>query len=72
MADNRVNCFECQHHFITHDPARPYGCRKFGFKGQFLPSRTVFETTGMKCAYHQAKGLQRRSQSSTGMNGRQA
>ncbi len=21
-----VNCYECQHHFITHDKNKPYGC----------------------------------------------
>ena len=35
------NCFECRHHFITHEPSRPYGCRRFGLL-PFLPSRTVF------------------------------
>lgn len=48
------NCFECKFHFITHERGRPYGCQKFGFKGQFLPSRHVFEATGMKCAYFQS------------------
>ena len=61
------NCFDCVHHYITHEPRHPYGCRRFGFKGPFLPSRTVFLETGMKCAYHQTKGPQRRSRSSTGM-----
>lgn len=70
MTNKQVNCFECKFHFITHDAARPYGCRKFGFKGKFLPSRIVFETSGTKCAYHTGKGPQRRSRSLTGMNGR--
>ena len=51
------NCFECIFHFITHERGRPYGCQKFGFKGQFLPSRHVFEATGMKCAYFDAKKM---------------
>ena len=51
MAQIQPNCFECKYHFITHQPKRPYGCRRFGFKGPFLPSRMVFQETGMKCAY---------------------
>ena len=42
MAQIQPNCFECKYHFITHQPKRPYGCRRFGFKGPFLPSRMVF------------------------------
>ena len=52
MSETQPNCFECRFHFITHQPTRPYGCRRFGFKGPFLPSRTVFQETGMKCAYY--------------------
>ena len=33
MAQIQPNCFECKYHFITHQPKRPYGCRRFGFKG---------------------------------------
>ncbi|NBR39147.1 MAG: uracil-DNA glycosylase [Alphaproteobacteria bacterium] len=49
--NRRVNCFNCIHHFITYEKPRPYGCRKFGFKGPRLPSMTVFEVTGTECAY---------------------
>ncbi len=69
-ADLQVNCFACVHHFITHDKSRPYGCRKFGFKGQFLPSRSVVQATGMKCAYYQQKFPPEQSRSVTGRNGR--
>ena len=54
MAQIQPNCFECKYHFITHQPKRPYGCRRFGFKGPFLPSRMVFQETGMKCAYFES------------------
>ena len=50
-----VNCYGCQHHFITHDKNKPYGCRAFAFKGPMLPSRTVFNVTGTECAYYEAK-----------------
>lgn len=59
------NCFECTFHFITHERGRPYGCQQFGFKGQFLPSRHVFEATGMKCAYFQPRKAPVRRRSSS-------
>ena len=50
----RISCHGCQHFFITYDPQRPWGCRKFGFKGKNLPAQTVYEATGMQCAYYTA------------------
>lgn len=50
-----VNCYGCQHHFITHDKNKPYGCRAFAFKGPMLPSRTVWNVTGTECAYFKQK-----------------
>ena len=38
----------------------PYGCRRFGFKGPFLPSRMVFQETGMKCAYYEVGAPEKR------------
>ena len=65
MSAQPPNCFECIFHFITHERGRPYGCQKFGFKGQFLPSRHVFEATGMKCAYFQSRKAPVRRRSSS-------
>ena len=72
MATKQPNCFECRHHFITHEPQRPYGCRKFGFKGPFLPSRMVFQETGMKCAYYEPSRRPYTERGPTGSNGRLA
>lgn len=36
-------------YFITHDPARPYGCRALGFKSKTNPARLVYESSGMQC-----------------------
>lgn len=66
------NCFECVHHYITHEPSHPYGCRRFGFKGPFLPSRTVFLETGMKCAYYTAQEKPMKGSRPSGSNGRLA
>ena len=67
-----INCFECRHHFITHEPRRPYGCRRFGFKGPFLPSRTVFQETGTKCAYYTPQEKPMTGARPSGSNGRLA
>jgi hypothetical protein len=72
MAQIQPNCFECKYHFITHQPKRPYGCRRFGFKGPFLPSRMVFQETGMKCAYYEASRRADHGRGPTGSNGRLA
>ena len=50
-----VRCHGCAYFFITHEPQRPYGCKKFGFKAQKLPATIVIETTGTQCAYRQAR-----------------
>ena len=72
MTTKPTNCFECRHHFITHQQQRPYGCRRFGFKSPFLPSRVVFQETGMKCAYYESGFKPRKGRKPTGSNGRLA
>ena len=67
-----TNCFDCKHHFITHDKRRPYGCHRFGFKSPFTPSRIVFRETGMECAYYEASRKPVKGRRPTGSNGRLA
>ena len=68
----RVNCYQCEYLFITHDKTKRYGCKKFGFKGPYFPSITVFSTTGTKCAYYEASQRPTRGRRPTGSNGRLA
>jgi hypothetical protein len=51
-----VNCFDCRSFFITHEPARPYGCRAMGFKSRELPSAAVLRSSGEPCLCHESKG----------------
>ena len=51
----QINCYLCEYLSITHDKNKRYGCKKFGFKGPYFPSITVFSTTGTKCAYFTVK-----------------
>ncbi|NLY27225.1 MAG: uracil-DNA glycosylase [Alcaligenaceae bacterium] len=44
-----VNCTLCAHYYITFDPARPYGCRAFGFKSARRPSLDVLRASGEPC-----------------------
>ena len=55
IGSEHVNCYQCEYLYITHEKNRRYGCRKFGFKGPYFPSVTVFSTTGTKCAYFKLK-----------------
>ena len=72
MTTHSTNCFACRHLFITHQTQRPYGCRRFGFKSRFLPSRVVLQETGMKCAYYNPSRRPVKGRGPTGSNGRLA
>ena len=50
--NNKNNCITCQHHFITYDSDKPWGCRRFGFKSKISPKFEVKKETGMDCAYY--------------------
>lgn len=47
--DKRIDCFQCQHFFITWDANQPRGCKAFGFKTKQLPSVVVLESSGEPC-----------------------
>ncbi len=51
----KVNCFECRHFIITHEPARPYACQAIGFKSRELPSAAVLRNSGVACLLHDPK-----------------
>ena len=51
-----IACGRCLHYFVTYDPKRPRGCRRFGFKSLQSPSLEVFAATGTNCAHYEEKG----------------
>ncbi len=55
MAEKLPNCFKCVHHFITYTKNRPYGCRAMRFKSKVMPSRVVYESSGMRCQLFEPK-----------------
>lgn len=46
-----VSCMKCIYHFITYDPAFPYGCRAMNFKSRQLPQYEVFGASRQTCQY---------------------
>ena len=55
MAENKkqgtlINCFFCEHFYITHEFKSPYGCRAKGFKSIRMPAVDVYNNSEMDCA----------------------
>jgi len=55
MESHRVNCYKCQHFYITWDLAFPNGCKGYGFKSKKLPSLLVYESSMAPCGYFKPK-----------------
>ncbi len=55
MEPTRINCYHCQHFYITWEKSFPNGCKAYGFKSQRLPSALVFESSQQPCSYFQPK-----------------
>jgi len=47
--ENKPNCHHCEHFYITHEPAHPYGCRAMNFKSRQSPALVVFSHSGLEC-----------------------
>lgn len=60
MTQDRVNCFQCSHFFITWDKNFPHGCKVYGFKTRQLPSTAVQQASGAGCAAFQPKKTNRK------------
>jgi len=56
LGNRKVNCFECLHFFITHEPAHPHGCRIIGFKTRELPAFVVLRNSGAPCRMFERRG----------------
>ncbi|MAH89565.1 MAG: hypothetical protein CMJ06_05980 [Pelagibacterales bacterium] len=46
-----VSCHGCKNFYITYKQYRPYGCKAYGFISKILPSKVVFNSSGIECAY---------------------
>ena len=56
--NRQIRCAMCEAFFVTHRPATPWGCRRFGFRSKIIPSLLVFSTTGTKCAYFRERAVE--------------
>lgn len=55
LRSTRPRCRFCRHHYVTHDPNFPYGCRQLGFKSAREPMLDVIESSGELCLYFSDK-----------------
>jgi len=55
MKPEKIDCFKCRHFFVTWDRKFPRGCRALGFKSKEMPSKTVFQASGMQCLKFERK-----------------
>ena len=52
---NRIDCYQCIHYYVTWDREFPKGCRAMGFKSKKIPSCLVQESSGMQCLKFEEK-----------------
>ncbi|MFM1854895.1 MAG: hypothetical protein RLZ83_204 [Pseudomonadota bacterium] len=48
-------CRQCRYLAISHDPARPYWCRRIGIKTRGLPGLEVWRADGRDCQGFEAR-----------------
>ena len=49
--NNVLKCHGCRYFYVTYKQSKPYGCKAYGFISKILPSKVVFDASGIKCAY---------------------
>jgi hypothetical protein len=54
-----IDCFSCQHFYITYDRSFPYGCRRAGFKSRLMPSKEMYVNSGIECQLFDEKAKKR-------------
>jgi hypothetical protein len=57
VKEEKVDCFQCKHFFVTWDKAFPRGCGALGFKSREMPYQMVRQTSGMSCLRFERKRL---------------
>jgi hypothetical protein len=48
-------CMKCIHFYITWDKNFPKGCRAMGFKCHEMPSKMVYQASGVECLRFEPK-----------------
>lgn len=44
-----INCFSCEHFYLTREQRYPYGCSIIGFKSARMPSVDVYINSAISC-----------------------
>lgn len=50
-----IACLKCRHFYITWDEFFPRGCKALGFKSREVPSKAVFDSSGIECQKFEPK-----------------
>lgn len=50
-----MDCFTCQHFYVTWDKAYPKGCRQYNFKTPMMPSFQIKQAIGHDCPGYSKK-----------------
>lgn len=53
---NRIDCFKCVYFAVTWDVNFPKSCKLYGFKSAYMPSLSVFKSSGIRCMGFLEKG----------------
>jgi len=45
----KQDCYKCSHFYVTWEKNLPNGCRLYGIKTKYFPSKVVLSSTGTGC-----------------------
>lgn len=52
-----MDCFTCQHFYVTWDKHYPKGCKVYNFKTAMMPSLKVKQAIGRDCPGYTKKNI---------------
>ncbi len=65
--NDRINCFNCKHYYVTWDPQASKGCKAHNFKTNDMPNMIVKHSSGQDCLCYELK-LHKRSKKALDLN----
>lgn len=54
--EGRIDCLKCIYYAVSWDPNFPRACKLYGFKTAYMPSATVYRSSGAECMGFVKKG----------------
>lgn len=52
---SKTACLKCRHFYVTWDEFFPRGCKALSFKSREVPSKVVFDSSGIECQKFEPK-----------------